>query len=75
MLLFTTEPDGKPVEFHMMPCSQKQALQSLIEVSIFLQHVCKPQIASVMRTFYLTIHWCNGLKLCFTDCDDFEVNV
>jgi len=31
-LLFTTIPDGKPIEFHMTPCPQKQVLQPLIEV-------------------------------------------
>ena len=32
MLLFTTVPDGKPMEFHMNPCPQKRILQTLVEV-------------------------------------------
>jgi len=34
MFLFTAAPDGKPMEFHMTPCPQKQVLQSLVEVCV-----------------------------------------
>jgi len=32
MLFASTGADGKPMEFNMNPCPQKQALQPLIEV-------------------------------------------
>jgi len=39
MILFIA-PDGKPMDFHMTPCPQKQALQSLVEVGVSICRRC-----------------------------------